>query len=98
MAATSGVSAVIAPDGRLLARTGVFTPARLVATVPLRDPRTVADRLGVWPEHALAASGLLWLAVAVLTGWPPALRGAPYSRASAARIFRSVNRRCLRET
>jgi apolipoprotein N-acyltransferase len=62
VAATSGVSAVIAPDGRVLARTGVFRPARLVMDVPLRDPRTVADRLGAWPEHGLALAGVLWLA------------------------------------
>jgi apolipoprotein N-acyltransferase len=61
VAATSGVSAVIAPDGRLQWRSGVFRPAVTVADVPLRDPRTVADRLGVWPEHGLAAAGLLWL-------------------------------------
>jgi apolipoprotein N-acyltransferase len=61
VAATSGVSALIAPDGRVLWRSGVFTPAVRVADVPLRDPRTVADRLGVWPEHGLAAAGLLWL-------------------------------------
>src|SRR5207302_9474640 len=31
VAATSGVSAVISPDGRVRQRTGVFTPATLVA-------------------------------------------------------------------
>jgi apolipoprotein N-acyltransferase len=61
VAATSGVSAVIAPDGRVLQRSGVFTPALLVADLPLRDPRTVADRLGPWPEWALTALGLLGL-------------------------------------
>jgi apolipoprotein N-acyltransferase len=66
VAATSGVSAVIAPDGSVRQQSGVFTPALLVADVPLRDQRTVADRLGVWPEHGLALAGLLWLlAVAV---------------------------------
>jgi apolipoprotein N-acyltransferase len=59
VAATSGVSAVIGPDGVVRQRSGVFRPDRLVADVPLRDPRTVADRLGVWPEHALAALGLV---------------------------------------
>ena len=66
VAATSGVSAVIAPDGRVLVRTGVFRPARVVMDVPLRDPRTVADRLGSWPENALALAGVLWLAAAWL--------------------------------
>jgi len=67
VAATSGVSAVIAPDGRVLWRSGVFTPALRVADVPLRDPRTVADRLGVWPEHGLASAGLLWLLAVAAT-------------------------------
>src|SRR3954469_7576660 len=63
VAATSGVSAVIAPDGRVEQRTGVFRPARLVADIPLRDPRTVADRLGAWPERGLAiVAGLVLLA------------------------------------
>jgi apolipoprotein N-acyltransferase len=66
VAATSGVSAVIAPDGDVRRQSGVFTPALLVADVPLRDPRTVADRLGVWPEHGLALAGLLWLVAVVL--------------------------------
>lgn len=77
VAATSGVSAVIAPDGRVRWRSGVFTPAVTVADVPLRDPETVADRMGVWPEHGLAAAGLLWLAAVALvqrrrvSGTPP---------------------------
>jgi len=61
VAATSGVSALIAPDGTVLQESGVYEPARLVADVPLRDPHTVADRLGVWPEHGLALAGLGWL-------------------------------------
>lgn len=63
VAATSGVSAVIAPDGRVLQRTGVFTPAAVVADVPLRDPQTVADRVGGWPEWVLALAGLVSIAV-----------------------------------
>ena len=66
VAATSGVSAVIAPDGHVRQQSGVFTPALLVADVPLRDTRTVADRLGVWPEHGLALAGLAWLVAAVV--------------------------------
>ena len=66
VAATSGISAVIAPDGRVRQRSGVFTPALLVADVPLRDPHTVADRLGMWPEHGLALAGVLWLVVVVV--------------------------------
>jgi apolipoprotein N-acyltransferase len=61
VAATSGVSAVIAPDGRVLARSGVYEATTLTADVPLRDPRTVADRLGGTPEWVLALLGLAWL-------------------------------------
>jgi apolipoprotein N-acyltransferase len=65
--ATSGVSAIIRPDGRVVARTGVFVPARLVAAVPLRDGTTLADRLGAWPERVAALAGLLAVASAL---WP----------------------------
>jgi apolipoprotein N-acyltransferase len=65
VAATSGVSAMIAPDGRVLARTGVFRPAVLDMRLPLRDPLTVADRLGAWPEWILSATAL----AAMVVGW-----------------------------
>ncbi|MEU8512415.1 apolipoprotein N-acyltransferase [Kitasatospora sp. NPDC048722] len=59
IAATSGISAVIAPDGTVEQRTQELTPAELSATVPLRDGTTVADRIGPAPEWALALGGLL---------------------------------------
>ncbi|MFD7902845.1 apolipoprotein N-acyltransferase [Kitasatospora sp. NPDC059722] len=59
IAATSGISAVIAPDGTVEQRTRELTPAELSATVPLRDGTTVADRIGPAPEWALALGGLL---------------------------------------
>lgn len=58
VAATSGVSAIIAPDGSLRQATGLFTPASLVARVPLRQEVTVATRLGTWTETALVAIAL----------------------------------------
>jgi apolipoprotein N-acyltransferase len=64
VAATSGVSAVIAPDGHVTQRTGVYVPATVVAEVPLRDPLTLADRVGGWPERVAAAAGLLALLAA----------------------------------
>ncbi|HVW80203.1 MAG TPA: apolipoprotein N-acyltransferase [Mycobacteriales bacterium] len=66
VAATSGVSAVIAPDGKVLARTGVFTPAVLDLRVPLRDPLTLADRVGAWPEWILSTAALLTLLAAAV--------------------------------
>ncbi|HWB66309.1 MAG TPA: apolipoprotein N-acyltransferase [Mycobacteriales bacterium] len=65
VAATSGVSAMIAPDGRVLARTDVYTPALLDRRLPLRDPLTIADRLGPAPEWGLSAAGLLALLLAI---------------------------------
>lgn len=60
---TSGVSAVIMPDGRITQKTGMFVPAYLVQKVPLRTSETPATRLGILPEMALvlvAAGGLGW--------------------------------------
>jgi apolipoprotein N-acyltransferase len=70
IAATSGISAVIAPDGRVLQRTRELVPAVLVADVPLRDSETVADRLGPAPEIALCAiAGIALAASLVLRRW-----------------------------
>jgi apolipoprotein N-acyltransferase len=69
--ATSGVSAMIAPDGRVLARTGVFTPALLDRRLPLRDARTVADRIGPWPEWTLSSAALVALVMALLQSRGP---------------------------
>ncbi|MEV7029003.1 apolipoprotein N-acyltransferase [Streptomyces sp. NPDC093272] len=60
---TSGVSAVIMPDGRITQKTGMFVPAYLVQKVPLRTSETPATRLGILPEIALvlvAAGGVGW--------------------------------------
>ncbi|MFE6334762.1 apolipoprotein N-acyltransferase [Streptomyces sp. NPDC057798] len=60
---TSGVSAIIMPDGTITQRTGMFVADSLVQEVPLRSSRTPATRLGILPEIALvlvAAGGLGW--------------------------------------
>jgi apolipoprotein N-acyltransferase len=67
VAATSGVSAMIAPNGKILARTGVFTPAFLDLRLPLRDPTTIADRVGPWPEWILSVAALIALAMALIS-------------------------------
>ncbi|MQS11153.1 apolipoprotein N-acyltransferase [Streptomyces kaniharaensis] len=66
IAATSGISAVIAPDGTVQQRTEELTAAELSATVPLRDGTTIADRVGVAPEWTLAIGGLLACGAGVL--------------------------------
>jgi apolipoprotein N-acyltransferase len=58
VAATSGVSAIVAPDGSVTQRTGMFTPDALVAEVALRREATLATRLGAWPEWVMTALGL----------------------------------------
>ncbi len=57
---TVGVSGMIAPDGSLVERTGLFTAEQMVAALPLRTSLTLADRLGRWP------GGLIDSAAAVL--------------------------------
>jgi apolipoprotein N-acyltransferase len=60
---TSGVSAIIMPDGKITQRTGMFVADSLVQKVPLRSTQTPATRLGILPEMALvlvAAGGLGW--------------------------------------
>lgn len=57
VAATSGVSAIIAPDGRVLARSGQFTADALVTQVPLRSTSTPARTLGGPFEWLLAGIG-----------------------------------------
>jgi len=54
---TVGVSALIAPDGSLLDRSGHFTARILRAALPLRTDLTWATRVGAWPEAALVALG-----------------------------------------
>jgi apolipoprotein N-acyltransferase len=62
----------------VLQRSGVYTPALLVADVPLRDALTISDRLGAWPERVVAALGLLAVLLAL-----PRRRRPDRSRASA---------------
>ena len=54
---TVGVSAMITPDGTAHQRSTLFTLAVLAADLPLRTDRTVADRVGPWPEN-LASGGV----------------------------------------
>jgi apolipoprotein N-acyltransferase len=69
VASTTGVSAIIAPDGRLIAHTGTWQRAVLEARVPLVSQRTLADRIGAWPQAvivALTLAALAWAAAAAL--------------------------------
>ncbi|WP_461153801.1 apolipoprotein N-acyltransferase [Saccharopolyspora tripterygii] len=57
VASTSGVSAVVQPDGSQTWTTGQFIAEHLVARVPLSSGVTFATRLGSAPEWSLTALG-----------------------------------------
>jgi apolipoprotein N-acyltransferase len=65
VAATSGVSAIVRPDGSVSQQTGLFTPAALVERVPLRANATLSDRLGASPEWVMVIAGFAALAFAL---------------------------------
>jgi len=52
-ASTTGESTIIGPDGAVIERSGVWRQAILDARVPLVSYRTLADRVGAWPEYVL---------------------------------------------
>ena len=66
VAATSGVSAFVLPDGSVTHQTGLFTDAALVERVPLRSTTTLSDRLGSSPAWVLTILGLGAFAAGVL--------------------------------
>ncbi|SMO96287.1 apolipoprotein N-acyltransferase [Geodermatophilus aquaeductus] len=66
VAATSGISAVVAPDGTVVERSELFTPDVFVEPIAQRQGITVATRLGAVPEWALAGVGLAAVLGAVL--------------------------------
>ncbi|WP_233510226.1 apolipoprotein N-acyltransferase [Actinomadura craniellae] len=68
VAATSGISAIVAPDGRMIDKSGEFVPDIQVARVQARTSRTIADRVGAFPEWVLALLGLAAVAVAARRG------------------------------
>jgi apolipoprotein N-acyltransferase len=70
-ASTTGESTIIAPDGDLIAHSGIWRQAVLDARVPLISYRTLADRVGPWPEYVIVVLTVLALAGAV---WPPRRR------------------------
>jgi apolipoprotein N-acyltransferase len=73
-ASTTGESAIIAPDGGLIAHSGIWRQAILDARVPLVSYRTLADRVGSWPEYLIIFLTVLALAWAA-TGRHPRRRG-----------------------
>lgn len=84
VSATSGVSAIVEPDGSVTQSTSEFTAASLVGRVPLRDTTTLSDRLGARTEYGLVGAAL----ASVLAGLVVRLRtrrtGAEDTRATVA--------------
>jgi apolipoprotein N-acyltransferase len=58
VASTTGISAIIAPNGSLLASSNTWQQAEIEARVPLRTATTLADRVGGWPEGVITLGTL----------------------------------------
>ena len=74
-ASTTGESSIIAPSGAFIARSGIWQRAILDERVPLVSYRTLADRIGAWPEYVLVLLTVLAFGLAVTLRrqlWPPA--------------------------
>ncbi|GAA3205988.1 apolipoprotein N-acyltransferase [Actinocorallia longicatena] len=65
VAATSGISAIITPDGRLVKQSREFTAEIQVSAVPVRTGTTISDHLGGAPEWLLAFVGMTGLLIAL---------------------------------
>ena len=75
---TTGISAVIAPDGREIGRTGWFEPAYLDQQIRLKTTLTPATRFGPYVQAVLAAIGVAGVLGAMLHNGafvPARLRG-----------------------
>jgi len=58
---TSGRSALILPNGKVIQQSGFFKMAILQGNLPLSSRRTLADRLGALPEYVIV--GLILIAI-----------------------------------
>jgi apolipoprotein N-acyltransferase len=79
VASTTGYSAIIAPDGRLIARTGIWQQAELEARVPLITYTTLAERVGPWPEYVIVALTVAAVAFAAIAAYTGRRRTTPIS-------------------
>jgi apolipoprotein N-acyltransferase len=66
VAATSGISQIVQPDGSVTATTGEFEQRVLVEEVTLRSTLTLADRVGALPELLLTIVAVAAVIVAVV--------------------------------
>jgi apolipoprotein N-acyltransferase len=63
---TTGISAIVAPDGRVLARTSFFEPAYLDSQVRLKTQLTPATQWGPWVQGLLVLLGVAAVITAIL--------------------------------
>jgi apolipoprotein N-acyltransferase len=86
VASTTGVSAIIGPNGSVIARTGTWRQAEIEASVPLRTTITPALRAGGWPEGLISATtaAALLLAAGQLVRQRRRKAGEVQARADAA--------------
>ena len=86
VASTIGISALIEPDGAILAQTKTWRRAELDARLPLVSTLTPADRAGDWPELII----VILTAAALLGGrrqWRPSFGpGPPVAYVALARL------------
>ncbi|MDO5077371.1 apolipoprotein N-acyltransferase [Corynebacterium sp.] len=66
VAATSGVSAIVQPDGTVTQHTQIFESGTLIAELPLKDSKTIAARFGSFIEYTMGIMGALLASAAVL--------------------------------
>jgi apolipoprotein N-acyltransferase len=70
VAGTTGISAVVAPDGREITRTQFFTPAYLDVAVRLKTSETPATRWGPLVQWVLVGAAVAVVMAAILhNGW-----------------------------
>jgi apolipoprotein N-acyltransferase len=69
IAATSGISAIIAPDGSVVRQSQLFTPDAFVQQIAQRSATTVADRVGAVPEWVLTGLGTGVFVAALVLGF-----------------------------
>jgi apolipoprotein N-acyltransferase len=77
VASTTGYSAIIAPDGRVLTSSGTWQQAELEARVPLLTTTTLAERAGAWPEWVITGATVVALGLAVIPAGLRRRRGRP---------------------
>jgi apolipoprotein N-acyltransferase len=77
VSSTSGISAIIAPDGRVRTQSKIFTAARFDLPVAVQSGTTVATRLGAIPEWVLTGVAGIALLTAVVVRRSERGRPAP---------------------